>query len=437
MADETPPPPGGSGQPDRRRPAPTIDLKATASEIAGGPEPATAEPPREPASDHDSAAAMPPKSAFHQSLSGLAAAMNWPLVSVGLAGAILTLGIVWLVVGAGGNDLNATEARIAQLERQAADLTSRTSAAASDSAAASALASRLQKLEAQIAAAPVPVSDPAQANRIAALEAQLKSLNETVGLLGQRNDRAAAANAAALSDLAQKLARSDAPGVESSTSSTETANANAALIAALANRLDALEGGAKSTEGALAAEVAKHNAESSDDRTLRTALIAAALAAVVERGRPFAAELKAAQAQAADAGVLAPLEGFAAAGVPNPGALARELSSLEPALLQAARALPSQAGILDKLQANAERLVRIRPIEEVPGDDPAAVISRIEFKAVHGDLAGALTEFGNLPETVRAPAQGWIAKAQARGAALAASRAFAADALAALAKPAH
>jgi len=56
---------------------------------------------------------------------------------------------------------------------------------------------------------------------------------------------------------------------------------------------------------------------------------------------------------------------------------------------------------------------------------------------VHGDLAGALTEFGNLPETVRAPAQGWIAKAQARTAALAASRTFAADALAALAKPAR
>jgi hypothetical protein len=441
MADETPPPPGGPGQPDRRRPAPTIDLKATASEIAGGPEPVTAEPPREPASDHDSTAAMPPKSAFHQSLSGLAAAMSWPLASVGLAGAILTLGIVWLVVGAGGNDSNATEARIAQLERQAADLSSRTSTAVADSASASALANRLQKLEAQVAqatqatqvAARAPVSDPAQANRIAALEAQLKSLNETV----RRNDSTAAANTVALSELAQRLGRSDAPAAESSTAFTETANANAALIATLANRLDALEGNAKSTEGALAAEVAKHNAESSDDHTLRTALIAAALAAVVERGRPFAAELKAAQAQAADASVLAPLEGFAAAGVPNPGALARELSSLEPALLQAARALPSQAGILEKLQANAERLVRIRPIEEVPGDDPTAVISRIEFKAVHGDLAGALTEFGNLPETVRAPAQGWIAKAQARGAALAASRTFAADALAALAKPAR
>jgi hypothetical protein len=50
-------------------------------------------------------------------------------------------------------------------------------------------------------------------------------------------------------------------------------------------------------------------------------------------------------------------------------------------------------------------------------------------------LPGALTELGNLPATVRAPAQAWISKAQARADALAASRAFATDALAALAKP--
>ena len=44
-------------------------------------------------------------------------------------------------------------------------------------------------------------------------------------------------------------------------------------------------------------------------------------------------------------------------------------------------------------------------------------------------------ELEKLPAPVRAPAQAWIAKAQARTAALAASRAFAADALVALAKP--
>jgi hypothetical protein len=342
-----------------------------------------------------------------------------------------------------GSDSSAAEARIlpriAQIERQVADLAGRAPADAANSASAGDLASRLQKLEAQaaqlVAMASRPAPDPALASRIAAIETQLKSLGETIGSLGQRSDSMAAANAAALSELTQKLARLDTPGVETDDTSNEASNANAALIATLAGRIDALEGNTKTMEGMLAAELSKRNAEISDDRAVRTAIIAAALAAEVERGRPFAAELKAAHSQGLVAAALAPLEGFAASGVPNAGALLRELSSLEPALLQAAGAVPSQAGFLEKLQANAERLVRIRPIEEVPGDDPAAVIARIEFKAVRGDLPGALTELGNLPATVRAPAQAWISKAQARADALAASRAFAADALAALAKP--
>jgi hypothetical protein len=407
MADETPPPPGAPGQPERRRPAPTIDLKS--SEFASAPVAGTA-PPKPP------------------DPSAPAGGLSWPLVGALLAAVILTLGIAWMVASGAGKESAATDARIARLEREVADL----------APSADDLASRLKRLEAEVAKvppAPRPLADPVLTNRIAALEAQLKSLGETVGALGQRSDSAAAANAAALIDINQRLAHQDPPGAPSGEASTAGAAANAAIIAALADRLDALEGGAKTTETALAAEVAKRNAESQDDHAVRTAVTAAVLTSVVERGRPFAAELKAAQSQAPDPGALAPLEVFAATGVPNPNALLRELTSLQPALLQAAGAGVPEGGFLEKLQANAERLVRIRPIEEVPGDDPAAVIARIEVKAVRGDLPGALAELGKLPAPVRAPAQPWIAKAQARADALGASRAFAADALTALARP--
>jgi hypothetical protein len=361
--------------------------------------------------------------------------MSGRLVGAGLAGAILTLGIAWMAWGNGGSDSGATEARIAQLERRLADVSVRAPAGATNTAADSDLANRLQKLEARVEAMPRPAPDPGLANRVAAIETQLKSLGETVGALGQRSDRAAAANAAALSELDQKLARSGAPGDASGAAAKETSAANANLIAALANRIDALEGSAKTMETALADEQARRAAENSDDRAVRTAVLAGALAAAVERGDPFGAALAAAQSQGSDAKALAPLEGFAASGVPGALALARELSSLQPALLQAAGGVPSEGGFLEKLQANAERLVRIRPIEEVAGDDPAAVIARAEIKAGRGDVPGALAELGSLPASVRAPAQAWIVKAQACMAALAASRAFAADALAALAKP--
>ena len=163
-------------------------------------------------------------------------------------------------------------------------------------------------------------------------------------------------------------------------------------------------------------------------------MVAAALKGAVERGDPFAAELAAANALAPDAKALAPLDAFAAAGVPAAAALARELAALSPALTQAAGAPAREGGFLDKLQASAEKLVRVRPAEEIAGADPAAVVSRAEAKAARADLAGALAELGELPAAARAPAEPWIKKAQARAAALEASRRLAADALAALGK---
>jgi hypothetical protein len=356
-------------------------------------------------------------------------------VGAGVLGALLILGVAGVValVTARSDDPSLTEPRIAQLEQQVAELAGHAPAAA-NSAATGDLANRLQKLETQAAqAARGPGADPALATRISALETQLKSLDQAVDTLGQRSESRAAADAAAIGELNQKVARADA--APSDEKSTAAADANAAQIATLADRVDALEGNAKTTESTLAAELAKRGAENADDRSVRTAVIAAALATAVERGRPFPAELQAAQAQAADPEMLAPLAPFAAAGVPNANALARELTSLEPALLQAADVKPAEGGFLEKLQAHAERLVRIRPIEEIAGDEPADVIARVEIKAAHGDLPGALTELAKLPPPLRAPAQPWIDKAQARATALAASRRFAADALTALAKP--
>jgi hypothetical protein len=200
---------------------------------------------------------------------------------------------------------------------------------------------------------------------------------------------------------------------------------------ALAGRLAAVE---RSSQG-IEAELAKRPLDAPPDRPGRLAMVAAALNGAVERGEPFAAELAGAKALAGDAKALAPLEPFAAAGLPSTLTLSRELSGLAPALYQAAGVAQREGGgFLDRLQANAERLVRIRPVAEVPGDDPAAVITRIEVKAAHNDVAGALAELAKLPATARAPAEAWIKQAQARTAAVEAGRRFAAAALAALGK---
>jgi hypothetical protein len=54
--------------------------------------------------------------------------------------------------------------------------------------------------------------------------------------------------------------------------------------------------------------------------------------------------------------------------------------------------------------------------------------------AARDDLAGALAELTKLPPSERAPADAWIKQAQARAAAIDASRRLAADSLAGLGK---
>jgi hypothetical protein len=135
-----------------------------------------------------------------------------------------------------------------------------------------------------------------------------------------------------------------------------------------------------------------------------------------------------------DPRALAPLEPFPANGLPSAALLARQLSDLAPEMLKANAAPTPAGGFLDRLQANAEKLVRIRPTDEVLGDDPGAIVSRAQAKAARSDFTGALAELNALPANVRAPAEDWIKKVEARNAAMDASRRVVADALAALGK---
>ncbi len=436
MADETPPPPGAAGQP--RRPGPTIDLKAT--EIAREAPPAAeqAAPPEESTAPAQPSAPKPPPRSAPQP-GGQRGIISWPVVAAGVAGAVLTLGAVWIVLLTTdrSSELAAADARIATLERTVAGAASTNSAASDD------LASRLQKLETQAAAPRAPATDPALANRIAGLEAQLKAVGEASEALGRRADSTAAANATALRELGDKLARSGDAVAQSNEASSEATSANATQISGLTARIDALDGNIKKladgTQARLTDLLAKDDAARAEDQALRTAVVAGALATAVARGTPFAEELAvaqkqlaAAQTQAADTSKLAPLTPFAAGGIGDAVGLGHELEALAPALRQAATTTPATGSFLEKLSANAQRLVRITPIDEVPGDDPAAVVARLEAKASRGDIEGTLAEFDKLAPAARAPAQDWIAKAQARQAALAASRAFASDALAAV-----
>jgi hypothetical protein len=278
---------------------------------------------------------------------------------------------------------------------------------------------RLNRAESALATPRSAPTDPAVLARLSAAESMQRALGDTLADVRKRiEDNAAAARNAR--DRADAVAKSS--GAEANEALRKDNEALTARVAALEH--------AEHTTGQ---RVEQSLTGASADRAVRLAVAAGALRTAVERGTSFTAELATAKALGADASALAPLEPFAVGGVPNAEGLARDFDKVEPAM-SAAAAPPSQdGGILGRLQANAERLVRVHPVGDTPGDDPAASLARAGAKAHRGDIAGALAEVEKLPLAVQSPAADWIKAAKARTAAVDAARQLAAKSLAALA----
>ena len=425
-------PPASGGPPTPRLRPRTLDLPAEAAE----PEPirttgpagdeTTAQGPVDAETPHQDAASDTPSSDTarppDEPTADAPRRRGWLPAGVSMIGAgVLGAGIVLAVLGSMGllvnpNDgLSAVDARLAGLELEVRDLAARAPASGVDARALDEVVGRVDTLEAAVVTSRPATGDPSFSNRIAAINGEVKALAETIGTLGRRNDEAAAAARAAQT-------RSDA---------------TAAAVATLAQKLPAGAAVERSQVEALAARVAavetSEKTAARGDQAVRLVLVATALKSAVERGDPFAGELAAAKALGADPKLTAALEPFAASGVPTSAALARELAALAPSLRPAASA-PAREGFLERLQVNAEKLVRVRPTDEVAGSDAAAIASRVETKAAQEDIAGAQAELAKLSTTARAPAEAWLKQAQARTAALDASRRLAADALAGLGK---
>src|SRR6516225_4380344 len=280
--------------------------------------------------------------------------VSWLGIAVAGIGVVLAvLGVVSLLLSR-DNGVSALDARLAGVELDLRDLAARAPPPAADPKALDAMAGRVAKLEAAGATPPQGASDGALAARVAALETQINALAETVGVLGRRNDEALAA-------AREARVRADAGAAEiSELTQKPPASVDRSDFETLANRVAAVERSEKAAESA--------------DRAVRLALAATALNAAVERGDAFAAELAAVKALGADPKLLAALEPFARAGVPSAAALVRQFAALAPAL-QAAGAPPPE-GVLSRLQMNAEKLVRIRRVDEAPGSDAAAIVAR-------------------------------------------------------------
>ena len=387
-----------SGPRRKKRAAPTIDLTATEM-----PSPEAASPPQ-----------PDPSRSGHASDAPADPAWTWPrgrIIMAKLAAAVAGAVTVMLVLAA----LWLT----GLVPVRYAASTNTDVHAVTDTKAIDTLTQRVGKIEGTISK--LPAGDAGVAERLAAADSAMKSLGIALSALNRRSDdtAATASQARERADAAAKAVTDLRASVQDAAKNS-SAGISPAELDALQKRMAALEQSAKSARD----DIAK---ASSADIAARLALSAAGLRDAVASGAPFAAELAQAKSLGTDDKTLAALAPFATAGVPTAPALAQELHALLPAMLKISGAQAPEAGFLERLQANAGKLVRVRPVDAPPGDDASAVLARIEIDAAKADIAAALADLGKLADATRAPAQAWIAKAQARQASLAAARQFAVE----------
>jgi hypothetical protein len=386
MVDDRPEDTGPSAESVRpKRAGPTIDLEAT--EVSGDTRSAAA------GAEPDPTPQQPPASAL------------FPVITAAFAGAgtaALVLGVAWFLGWNAASPIVAPPA---------------------DTAAIDGLAARIASVESKTNAPPLtpaPVPDAAAAARIDSLEKSSASLRTELAAARTQSEKLAA-----LVDEMKSAPRESSPPPPPD-------------LSAINERLAQIERNLRTQGSEIAQEKQeKENAKPADDMPLRRVVAASLLDISVRQGDPYVAALAAAKALTQDADALKPLDGFAASGVPSPAILCRELLTLVPKLSPPVpeNSTADTGGIIDRLQAGASRLVRIERTDAV-GNDRGAVVARVTAAALRNDSTEARRELNTLPSADRAAAQSWIDKTDARAAALAASRQFAADAMTALAKPA-
>jgi hypothetical protein len=352
---------------------------------------------------------------------------SWPLgtiVSSAIVSAIFGAGAAALVVWTMGwpgepappAPPQVNKAAVDALAARIANVESKAAAPQSNNAAIDALTARVASVESKTAAPAVAVPaapDPALAAQIGSLQTSVATIRDELAAARAQSEKVAAAV-----DDVKSAPRETPPPPD---------------LSAIDGRLAKIEAAART----LSAETAQRNAAPVDDPQLRRVVAASLLDVSVRAGEPYAAALAVAKPFAGNADALKPLEPFAATGVPNINALNRELLALLPKLSPAQEISTTGSGIVDRLQAGAARLVRIERTDAVAGNDRNAIVSRVTAAAARNDIAEARRELKTLAPADRATAQAWIDKADARDAALAASRQFAADAMGAFTKPAQ
>ena len=235
------------------------------------------------------------------------------------------------------------------------------------------------------------------------LEDKLSALTKRVDALppGATHDELAA--------LADRVARLEAGGAAGG-----GGGADASAVTALNSRIDQAQASLKALGERVAALEAKLAAGPADSTLAARAIAVVALRRAVDEGAPFTTDLDLAAALGLPAADVAELRPFAEKGVATKAALAARFGQVGDAIIAATTNANPNAGFFERLMASIGSLVTVRPTGPVEGNDPAAIVSRMQAAVDAGDLAQALSERDSLPAAGQEASQDWAAAAKSR-----------------------
>ncbi|MEN9895947.1 MAG: hypothetical protein RIR97_1799 [Pseudomonadota bacterium] len=250
-----------------------------------------------------------------------------------------------------------------------------------------------------------PAAQPAaavDAAEIAALRSDLASVTDKIGAapdLTPLETRLAALESTVAAVAEKAAAASAAP--------------SDAISKELGDRLTKMDADLAETKAALAAAEQKM-ASSSSDTNLGKAIAASALKGAIDRGGPFGTELETLATLAADDPVIAKLQPYAKTGVLARAQLVKMVPETADAILRAVDQPSADASMTDRLLHSALSVIKVRPVGNVEGEGPAAIVARMEERLQNGDLAGAAAQWETLPEVAKTVSKDFKAALDAR-----------------------
>jgi len=256
------------------------------------------------------------------------------------------------------------------------------------------LESRVSEVETKAAAPAVP-KDLATAADVTRLESQIAALT----------------TASATDDLAAVVKELKAQVTAMGASASAGAEAATAL-GGLSGEVASL----KSGQAELRAAIDELKADKSSQDALLWSAVGALRDALRYAG-PFDQQLADVSHLAGDRAefqeALAALKPLADAGVPSLADLQRSFPTTARNVVAAGYGA-SEDGVLGDVLNRVSQVVTVRPVGEVEGDSPGAIVARAEGHVDQGDLAAAIEELKALPEDAGAAAAGWRQQAEQR-----------------------